>query len=192
MDHYIRLLTSRELSDNEMEQWYNTVEDFAPDGVVIDWDTDENQECTDLDDEDCGDEDFYYVHLIELSRHLTRDEAEFVISVWESRFADDFKIEISHLYNPAQDIDPQQPFDIEIDTDLRSQILDAASKFIHNRWIDAKTIEGWRYGLDHSIKERTSPMMKNWDDLPESYRRVPQLTERELLDFFVKNKHVFK
>ena len=37
MDHYIRLLTDRELTAQEMELWYQTVEDFAPDGVVPDW-----------------------------------------------------------------------------------------------------------------------------------------------------------
>ena len=190
MDHYSRLLTDRELTDQEMELWYQTVEDFAPDGVVLDWDDDENQDCTEEGDEDCGDEDFEYVYLIELRRHLQDNEAEFVVSAWERRYQDDFEIEISHLYRADSDV--QRPFEITIDSDTRSKVLDAASKFIHNRWVDAKTMDGWRYGLDYNEQEKTNPIIRDWDSLPESYRKIPQLTEKELLDFFARNKNLFK
>ena len=190
MDHYIRLLTDRELTDQEMELWYQTVEDFSPDGVVLDWDDDENQDCTEEGDEDCGDPDFEYVYLIELRRHLQDNEAEFVVSAWERRYQDDFEIEISHLYRADSDV--QRPFEITIDSDTRAKVLDAASKFIHNRWVDAKTMDGWRYGLDYNEQEKTNPIIRDWDSLPESYRKIPQLTEKELLDFFARNKNLFK
>ena len=118
------------------------------------------------------------------------NEAEFVVSAWERRYQDDFEIEISHLYRA--DSDMQRPFEITIDSDTRAKVLDAASKFIHNRWVDAKTMDGWRYGLDYNEQEKTNPIIRDWDSLPESYRKIPQLTEKELLDFFARNKNLFK
>ena len=46
---------------------------------------------------------------------------------------------------------------------------------------------GFRYGLNFSIKEKTHPAMRPWDDLPESYRRMPETTDKELLDFYSQN-----
>ena len=47
--------------------------------------------------------------------------------------------------------------------------------------------DGYRYGLKMSIEEKTHPAMRPWDDLPETYRRMPETTDKELLDFYSAN-----
>jgi hypothetical protein len=63
MEHYIRLLTAEELTEEQMELWISTVEDFAPNDTVISSEIDEDQDCTDEDESHCGDPDFPYVYM---------------------------------------------------------------------------------------------------------------------------------
>jgi hypothetical protein len=189
MEHYIRLLTAEELTEEQMELWISTVEDFAPNDTVISSEIDEDQDCTDEDESHCGDPDFPYVYIVLLTRHLESSEAEFVVASWEGRYDGDFEIEISFLYRP--DADLQHPFDINIDDESKDEILTAAAKFLHNRWVEAKTIEGWRYGMHYSDEQRTNPSLRNWDDLAPDYRKTPQLSDKELLDFYTQYKYLF-
>ena len=47
--------------------------------------------------------------------------------------------------------------------------------------------EGYRYGLKLNLKEKTHPAMRPWDDLPKEYRRLPESSDKELLDFYSAN-----
>jgi len=51
--------------------------------------------------------------------------------------------------------------------------------------------KGYRYGLNMSINEKTHPAMRPWDDLPESYQRMPAITDKKLLDYYSKNINKF-
>ena len=79
--HYIRLLTTNELSDDEMANWFDTVIKFAPAGAVIvdidDWATEADEE-VDLEvdqEEDYGDPDFPYVYVADLLKLPQGDSA---------------------------------------------------------------------------------------------------------------------
>ena len=61
----------------------------------------------------------------------------------------------------------------------------------HNKWIQEQQQKGWRFGLNMSLEEKTHPAMRPWDDLPESYRRRRKLEDKELVDFYAKNKSNF-
>ena len=53
------------------------------------------------------------------------------------------------------------------------------------------TNKGFRYGLGLNIKEKTHPAIRPYDDLPESYRKMPQMTSRKLLDYYSQNINKF-
>jgi hypothetical protein len=40
----------------------------------------------------------------------------------------------------------------------------------HNRYVDQKISDGWRYGEDRSIAAKTNPFLLPWDELPEEQR----------------------
>ena len=63
----------------------------------------------------------------------------------------------------------------------------AYARQAHNQWIQAKMREGYRYGLNMSINEKTHPAMRPWDDLPKEYQRMPETTDKELLDYYSSN-----
>lgn len=201
MNHYIRVLTGTELSDDQMSDWFDTVTKFAPNGTVIvddkwDDDSDESYEVEVDDDEDYGNPNMPFIYEVSLTRHLTKVEAEFIVAAWEMRYEDDFEIESSNLYSTDQvDTDLQHQFDMvemDVDEETHKNIEEAASKFLHNRWVESQIQEGWRYGLRVNNKERTSPLLRDWDSLDESYKRSRTMSKQEAVDFFTKYKSLFQ
>lgn len=186
--HYIRLLTTEELSETQMISWYNTVLRFAPPGIVMADDT-ESDEVVVVDEVEVED-GISNSYDVNLTRDLSENEAEFVVSAWEMRYTDDFEIETSNYYRA--DADMQHPFEIEMEEDAYSNIKETAAKFIHNRWVESKNLDGWRYGTRLNISEKTHPAMRDWDSLHERYRKYPTMTKTEALNFYTKYKHLFK
>lgn len=189
MQHYIRLLTSEELTETQMVSWFNTVMRFAPEGTVVVEEDVTLDDMLDVEESDIGDENFPYVYLVELRRDLIQREAEFIVSAWEMRFDGDFEIETSNLYRADADI--QHPFEIEMEDDVYESIKQTAAKFMHNRWVEAKTQEGWRYATRLSLGEKTHPALRDWDNLNHQYRKYPTMTKTEAVAFFTKYKHLF-
>ena len=105
------------------------------------------------------------------------------------RFEGDYEIEVSNLYRA--DADVQHPFDIEMEDEVHQDICLEAAKFLHNRWVEAKNLEGWRYGTRLSIQEKSHPALRDWDNLIESYRKYPTMTKTEALEFYTKYRHLF-
>ena len=188
--HYIRLLTSEELSETQMVSWFNTVMRFAPANTVLADESDELDDVLEVEETDIGDEAFPYVHLVELRRDLLAREAEWIVSAWEMRYDGDFEIETSNLYRA--DADPQHPFEIEMEDDVYDDIKETAAKFLHNRWVEAKNLEGWRYATRLNINEKTHPALRDWDSLSHQYRKFPTMTKTEALDFYTKYRNLFR
>lgn len=187
--HYIRLLTERELSETQMVSWFNTVVKFAPAGIVM-ADDEEQDEFMFIDKSEEGDISFSYdVHL---TRNLTEAEAQWIVSAWEMRFEDDFEIETSNAYRSGDVETWEHPFEIEMEEDTYNNIKEVAAKFIHNRWVESKTLDGWRYATRMNIGEKSHPALRDWDSLHPRYRKYPTITKTECLEFYTKYKHLFK
>lgn len=64
------------------------------------------------------------------------------------------------------------------------------AKMMHQKWYHEKSNDGWRYGLSFNMKDKTHPMMRPWEDLPESYRKVDYDLPKEILQIFINNGFV--
>ena len=78
-----------------------------------------------------------------------------------------------------------------MDEGAKIVLNDSYARQSHNQWIQSMTDKGYRYGLNMSLDQKTHPAMRPWDDLPESYRRLPETTNKELLDFYSQNINKF-
>jgi hypothetical protein len=78
-----------------------------------------------------------------------------------------------------------------MDAAAKETIQQAMERQNHNKWISEQQNKGWRFGLDFDQTNKTHPAMRPWDDLPESYRRRRVQEDKELLDFYAKNKANF-
>jgi hypothetical protein len=182
--HYMRLLTDVELNEKQKHVWYSCVNKFL--GVdhatqpteFLDTMTNNHAELE-------GDDDFPFVYVVYLSDDIDQVVAEQIVTVWDKIYPRDYEIESSAEFDSDCDCD------IEIDEALHSEIQRRASKFLHNRWVDQKLHEGWRFGISTNNADQTSPKMRDWDSLNEDYRSELEMTLEQATDFIKKWPHLF-
>lgn len=182
-DFYIVQKTSKPLTSDQALKWFLTVEMIGPENIMSG-----DDETTNMMLAVKGDQ-FYYV--LPLSRHLTPEEAEKIVTGYMAVSTHDFEIEASSVY----DIDPgfgtDFEYDISFDNEAKNLLLSNIMKHSHNQWIQDKMNDGWRFGLSMDVAAKTHPAMRPWDDLPDSYRRAHGVTDKKLMDYFYQNYDKF-
>lgn len=182
-DFYILQRTETPLNVDQARKWYYTVDMLAPEGVLA---GDDSSNLLML-----GIQGVEYLYIIPLIRHLEEGEAEKIVEGYMRVTEHDFDIEASNVYRADADFGHPFEYDIRMDETARNIIHENLARHNHNIWIQEKQNKGWRYGLNLDINERTHPAMRPWDDLPESYRRLHEVDDKELLDYYAKNKNSF-
>lgn len=178
-DFYILQRTAKILDADEIRRWYLTVDMLAPDNVIM-GDDESNSFMFAMQAED-------YIYMVPLVRHLTEQEAEKIVEGYMRVSEHDFDIETSNVYRANADLAHPFETDYQISVDAKNVLKDAYARQSHNQWIQGKMREGYRYGLKLNLKEKTHPAMRPWDDLPKEYRRLPESSDKELLDFYSAN-----
>lgn len=156
MDHYIILKTQRELSKKELYNWFNIINQFIQNDYI------KNNKIKNKSNE----------YKLELNNHISNNDLLFINYAWESVYPENFEIMISDEYSLQE----------EEFNNLKEKI----SKYLHNRWVDDKISEGWRYGLINNKKEKISPYLRDWDNLPKDYRKILELDIKKAVDFSKK------
>ena len=182
-DFYILQRTPSALTAEQVQKWYYTVEMLGPDNILAG-----DDDTTSLM---LGMQETEYLYILPLVRHLTAEEAERIVEGYMRVTEHDFEVETSNVYRADADFGHPFEYDINIDEGARQTIHDAMARQHHNRWIQEQQQKGWRFGLDLNLEQKTHPAMRPWDDLPESYRRRRTIEDRELLEFYSKNKQNF-
>lgn len=178
-DFYILQRTAKILDADEIRRWYLTVDMLAPDNVIM-GDDESNSFMFAMQAEE-------YIYMVPLVRHLTEQEAEQIVEGYMRVSEHDFDIETSNVYRANADLAHPFETDYQISVDAKNVLKDAYARQSHNQWIQTKMREGYRYGLKLNLKEKTHPAMRPWDDLPKEYRRLPESSDKELLDFYSAN-----
>jgi len=182
-DFYILQRSQDILNADQIRRWLLTVEMLGPEGVIM-GDDETNSFLLASQDKD-------YLYMIPLTRHLHEHEAEVIVEGYMRIAEHDFEIETSNIYRVDADFGHPFEYDIQMDEGAKITLKDSYARQAHNQWINSKQDDGWRYGLDMSNNKKTHPAMRPWDDLPENYRRLPESTDKELLDFYTQNINKF-
>jgi len=184
MQHYIRLLTDIKLNNHQKHIWFRTAEKF----LGPDQSPEEESSITQLHatrEETKGEEDFPYVYIVYVEDRIDMDIAEKIVRLWSKIYPRDFEIESSAELGNCDECD------IEIDQKMYEEIKRRASKFLHNRWVDEQVQNGWRYGLNLSKSDKTTPKLRDWDNLNEQYRTYLNLTNSQAITFLKEYSHLF-
>ena len=64
----------------------------------------------------------------------------------------------------------RQGFDLPVFS-LSDQEIEYIASREHQRWLEEKESDGWRYGLEKNIAQKTNPFIKNWEDLSEEEKK---------------------
>jgi hypothetical protein len=169
-DRFIKLTVDNPLDKTTVKAWFNCVIEHAPSGIV---------NSVTVQDDDNQRHVVRLVHqrtvaghayLIPLTRNLRDEEVDSIVH----QFADqqpkmDFDIETSETRLRAKDDDV-----IPLDAVKHLALCTALAKQKHETWMRERTDAGWRYGVEFDAEDKTHPLLRPWDQLPERYK-VPDL-----------------
>jgi hypothetical protein len=172
---YICLKSKDQLPDDVVKCWIKCSLENCPDGTVVATEippTNKNLQ-------------FYYrkinnshCYITCLSRDLSSTEAgKLATSFAEKQPNNTYEVSWSQGY---QD-DPRLQ---TISEDLLEYIAIEAARMNHNRWVQTRMDEGWRFSNKHNDTLKTSPICRSWDSLPEKYKRSEFNRIKTLLEVF--------
>ena len=159
---YICIDTDYEIPDESIICWMRCVQEAGPAGILSSTETMPN-----------GPQMSFYKrqngntmhHVAALARNLSSEEATNIAKRYSDLNPDgDFMIHWSQ--EPMHDNSGERLAD-----DLRKVIALEAAKLNHNKWVQQRVNEGWRYATLCNERNKTSPMCKDWDSLPDSYKQ---------------------
>lgn len=169
IDFDITLVVDDELSNEEIKGFLTLVRDNGPEGIINPY-TKMKSDGTKANIfivhsvADNG-----YKYQVPLKRNLTGNELEVIVNEWADIFEGDFDIEASSPVLRMQDLSMFQ--EVEIDEDYEKIALNVENNIKHQRWMDKQVNEGWRYGMKHNVEEKTSPLMRPWEQLSEKHKQ---------------------
>lgn len=171
----IKLLVPEKLEKSEARLWYKSVKQFAPAGtlnpiVVMKDDGSNGHVSMRVAKVDTG-----WVYDVPLNRRLTEQEAEVIVVEFAEDFDGDFDIETTASATILDCTIPDVQHKLEEDMVARS-IQE------HNEWMTSKIIDGWRFGVIYNEEQKTHPLMRPWEQLPESLRIHSPELEQAILD----------
>ena len=182
--HYIALLTQESVDDATQKFWYETVSSLAPNGTVRTIPNNGKQTAMIEFTINLPDGGTMQSLLVPLTRDLDSAEGEVIVTAVDMMGPSvDWEIEASNLYND----DGVPGFDFEFQGGEETENMrETVGKFVHSRWVESKTTEGWRYGplVDHV--ERTHPALRPWEQLPREHRRIPEIDDKDMVRFLSK------
>ena len=175
--HHIILATPEPLDSTLVQKWYEFVKEFGPEDIVVPYTTVDGDVAIEYG---IREGEMPHCYIIPLARDLTTEETSFIVATWEHVYPSDFDIEISNQYNFQQD------YEYDIDQSVEENAKHDMKKWHHNRWVAEMSHTGWRYGTSFSEKNKTHPALRDWDSLPESHRRSPEFSKKDITEWLQK------
>lgn len=173
----ITLCTKNDLSNDELRSWLLAVMDAGPDGILI-----PVQPAPEIEPlrfyrlkDDRGNR-----YIASLARDLNSEEAMAIANSFNDAVPEgDITITWSQPYH--LDTKPEEQA-----TGILEMLAVEASKKNHQEWVRTRTSEGWRFGQKYDQTQKTSPLCRPWEQLPEKYQLVEIQRMASLLDILGK------
>lgn len=176
--HYIAFVVSSELDPKAIKLWFRTAKELLPSGLMTSVQVQGPNGGRVSVPLLCKASENRFRYLVPLTRNLTEDEAEPIVEAMHKAYDGDFDVLMSKLDTEARF--PDQA--IELPEKHYDAICREFAKRQHGSWVKDRLDAGWRYGSNFSFTEKTHPMLKAWDDLPESLRKVDYTHPQALVD----------
>lgn len=183
IQHYLAITVHDKLSDENRKLFYQIVKRNLPDGVLTTLQIRRPEKglknvsmvTEQLEDKIC--------YKIVLSRDLTEREIQPIFEQLAEELEADINFEID---GSANVVTSPTGFDTSSYYDLsdykKKTVAEKVAKYMHQRWMQERVDQGWRYGVEQNNQDKTHPMLRGWDDLPEAYRQVDEDLPGVLLD----------
>ena len=171
------------MNDKQVHIWNTLVENFTKNKCIM---RDEySNDFMKVADHLSGTEDLPFSYVVYFNEQISMKEAEAIVYIWNKIYPADFEIDSSIEFDPNSDDD------VEMDDSLFEEVVQHLNKFLHNRWVEDMTQEGWRFGMRKNIDEKTDPRLRDWESLNEDYKTYIEITKEQATEFFKKYHYIF-
>lgn len=177
MASWIKLVVKQPLDQNTRRAWYACVQAHTPSGLL---------HHTELPAQAEVKSSSYYhkqlttgnhAYVVPLVRDLVHHEVYQIAHAWDAEFPD-----VDFVINYSQPADHVMPTRSDVPDQKIAQVMDAWCKRQHDAWMQDKLAQGWRYGVNMSMKERTHPWIQPYESLPEQARQPHMQAVKDLLE----------
>jgi hypothetical protein len=183
---YVKLRVDEELSEDIIKFWFRCLRKNLPSGIINTIQTTDNKgrlKNVALVTRKIGDE---YEYITPLTRDIFDYEVDDANSEFSERFPDiKFEIEIS-----SAGVENVRFPDIEIPKEHLLDLCTNWAKKEHEDWLKDRTKNGWSYGVSVDLKNKKHPLIRQWHELPDKFKKVDTNKPQELLDMFHKNGYI--
>ncbi len=176
--HFIALVVSNELPVEDVKVWFRLASDLLPDGVRSTVQVVSPGEGLVPVPVVCREAKDGFRYYIPLARNLLECEAEPIVQKLSRRLNCDFDLIVSK----ADVEDKPADISIKIQSDKYDAICAAFAKKQHEQWVSERLARGWRYATEMSMINKTSPMLRSWDELPNELRQIDYEHPQTLVD----------
>lgn len=117
-------------------------------------------------------------YIIPLTRDLSSEEAERIVDTFVDLYPDlDFDVQATAIFAP----EPSYSLPvIDVEQEKYVALCTAWAKRQHDQWMQERQDNGWRYGTAFSLRDKTNPLLRPWDQLPDRFK-APNLEEPQAL-----------
>jgi hypothetical protein len=183
---FIRLKTTSPLPKGEAIAWYHCVKNNAPSGILGSVQTTNPEGKPDVvfmvHKETNGGTHYYEVPL---TRDLTEKEAD---AIKEAYLGSEGIIETSSNEVKAPRHSPADA--VVMEEDDYNNLCETLAKHQHQRWYDQRSKNGWSFGLEIDSINKTHPLMRPWEQLPDQYKNIDYELPHLLMDLLVNSGYV--
>lgn len=180
IQRYIALKTKSPLETDLIKSWFRCVQKNSPPGCLM---------SLQLRNPNGGLESVSLVHrktdgghlcIVPLGRDLSTVEAEKIFNAWMADNPDmgDYDIESSASIQANMKKEPP----VLVSKNRYDNLSMALAKKKHEAWVRERTDQGWRYATTLSMKNKTHPLLRPWDQLPEKYRTPDKDSTEMVMD----------
>ncbi len=183
---FIALVVTKPLDPEVAKDWYHCVRNNAPYGVVTVTQTTTAKGGLTSAWMTHRETDKKHYYIIPVTRDLMEREAENVVDAFAEEHPEiDFDIEATIMATRINDRKNEPKIEVEKEDYLT--LCAEFSKSQHEDWVRDHAKDGWRYGSEVNPKEKTHPLMRSWDQLPDRYKKIDTEVPQKLLDMLTRH-----
>jgi hypothetical protein len=163
VDRYIKLITEDELDIDAIKKWFQCIVKYAPSGTLKTISIDDKPKGVSLIHQSDG----RHSYLVPLTRDLSDSEVGKIVKKFAKlNLVDSFDVETNETRLSAGD-----DAGISIDASKHLALCTTLAKQKHEDWVRERTGAGWRYGTTFDADEKTHPLLRPWDQIPDRYKQ---------------------
>ena len=187
LPRYIRLITKEILKKREIKTWRNCVNEASPSGVVAVFQiTDDHGRLKSVYMIHTETKTKQHCYSIPLTRNLSGHEVQKIVNCFAEREPDlDFDIETNEVR-----LEKNERESISINDAQHIAICHALAKSRHAKWMGDRLKSGWRYGIEFDSIEKTHPLLRPFEQLPDEFKKPDMESPQAIIDLINQQGYV--